>query len=673
MRKEDMLIIILLAVLVLAAVTASVALILLLRLRKKNDIKVNLRMKKDFLYSSYGFAMKFSLLRKYMNKIRRRIEMLDLSDDWTISRKTMRFTFISLGVSFILLLVLLLLSTNLYSVLISVFTVYVLHNQIIKMMVDKLDNKLLRQFETFLVNVRHHYHEHGMVDEAIYDSTGECGYEMSLHAGRMYEVLTDPDIDVRVEQFNEVAPNKYMRAFLAMSYLVQRFGDKSLDGKSVYLNNLNYLKQEINMELLRREKLGYLFQSLSTITVFPIFTLSLIRKWAVSNIPELHEYYDGAYGFIAVVVLFALVTASYQLISRLQANVEYAPSESRILTALLKVPPIRNCIDVVYYKKYSKALRYERLLNKTGTRMSINEFILKQIIYAAAAFLLCIVIVFNIHFIVRHNILYSSLNLKMADYDSRIDRETELKIIESDREYIREFRNRKVTFYELEERLLHDGTCSDSKQAAIAAQRILKKIEKYRAHGFKWWELLISIALSAVSYYIPYWLLLFREHVLKMSMEDEVKQFHTIILMLMHIERIDVENILHWMEQFADIFKASIQKCINNYEYGDRQALEQLIIDEPYPPFVRIVENLISAANKITVEQAFDELRLEREYYQEKRKQDNEIMVNKKGMWGRFIAFIPMGATIFLYLIVPFVLVSTRQMMNFSEEVSKML
>ena len=187
MRKEDMLIIILLAVLVLAAVTASVALILLLRLRKKNDIKVNLRMKKDFLYSSYGFAMKFSLLRKYMNKIRRRIEMLELTDDWTISRITMRYTYIYIGVSFILLLVLLL-STNLYSVLISVFTVYVLHNQIIKMMVDKLDNKLLRQFETFLVNVRHHYHEHGMVDEAIYDSTGECGYEMSLHAGRMYEV-----------------------------------------------------------------------------------------------------------------------------------------------------------------------------------------------------------------------------------------------------------------------------------------------------------------------------------------------------------------------------------------------------------------------------------------------------------------------------------------------------
>jgi len=167
-------------------------------------------------------------------------------------------------------------------------------------------------------------------------------------------------------------------------------------------------------------------------------------------------------------------------------------------------------------------------------------------------------------------------------------------------------------------------------------------------------------------------MLLFRERVLRISMEDEVKQFHTIILMLMHLDRISVEDILHWMEQFAEIFKPSIQKCINCYEYGDRQALEQLLIDEPYPPFARIVENLISAADKITVEQAFDELKLEREFYMEKRKQDNEITVARKGMWGKFIAFIPMGATILLYLLVPFILVSTKQMINFSNEISKL-
>lgn len=670
--NDETLLKVLVVALILTVITAAAAYVMLLKLRKKNDIKVSLKLKKDFLYSAYGLAMRFPPLKRYMNRIRRRIEMLDLSDEWTISRKTMRFTFITLGISALVLIILLILSDSLYYILISIFTVYIVHNQIMKMLVDKLDNKLLRQFEVFLGNVRHHYHEHGMIDEAIYDSIEECGYEMSLHAGRMYEVLTDTNIDERVEQFKEAAPNKFMKTFIAMSYLVQRFGDKTLDGKSVYLSNLNYLKQEINMELLRREKLGYLFQSLSTIAVFPIFTLKPIKKWAVSNVPELLEYYDGVYGFIAVIVLFVLVAAAYQLIGKLQSNAEYSPLSSKFYSSLLKVPFVRYGTEAVLERKYSKSLKYERLLKRTGTRMNLNEFVLMQIIYVTATFILSISIFINVHSIARNNILYSSLNLKMAEYDLNIDKEAELQIIDNDRKYINEFRNRKVTFHELEEKIKLDGIYSGSDQAAIAARRILYKLEKYREHRFKWWELLICIAISALSYNIPYWMLLFRERVLKMSMEDEVKQFHTIILMLMHIERIDVEDILQWMEQFADIFRPSIQKCINNYEYGDRQALEQLIIDEPYPPFVRIVENLISAADKITIEQAFDELRLEREYYQEKRKQDNEIMVNRKGMWGKFIAFIPMGATVFLYLIVPFIMVSAKQLISFSEEVSKL-
>ena len=43
-------------------------------------------------------------------------------------------------------------------------------------------------------------------------------------------------------------------------------------------------------------------------------------------------------------------------------------------------------------------------------------------------------------------------------------------------------------------------------------------------------------------------------------MEDEVMQFQTIILMLMRIERVNVEMILEWLERYANIFKAPISK-----------------------------------------------------------------------------------------------------------------
>lgn len=667
-RRIIILLLILMAVVIAVAVAAYA---MLLKVKSRASLKVERKSHKDFLYSLYVFAQKVPPLRKYTMRIRKRIEMLNLADEWTICRKTMRFALISLGITFVVMIFLLLCSRSFYFLCISIFTVYMLHNQILRIMIDRMDNRLLRQFENFLGNVRHHYHEHGMVDEAVYDSISECSYEISQHAGRIYEVLTASDIDEAIARYSETAPNKFMKTFIAMCYLVQRFGDKVVDDRSVFLSNLNYLKQEINMELLRREKLGYLFQSLSAISVFPIFTLRLLENWAISNIPELTEYYNGAYGFIASITLFGLVFAATQLIGRLQSNTTYQPLNNWVLEQVMRLPFFRSFIDGLIEKNYARALRFDRLLKRTGAQTGVNLFFAKQVIYAVTACLLTVAVFINVHAIIRRNLLTSSINLSVAQFDGSIDAEAERKILESDRKYILQFRGRDVTYAQIEAALQESGEYTDARQRGIAAKRILDKLKKYNAQNFKWWQLLIAIAAGGVAYQLPWWMLLFRERVQRMNMEDEVMQFHTIILMLIHIERIHVEDILIWMEQFADIFKPSIAKCINNFEYGDRQALEQLAIDEPYTPFVRIVENLQAASDKITIEHAFDELKTEREYYQEKRKQDNEILVNRKGMWGKFIAFIPLGATIFLYLLLPFVLVSAAQLMEFSEEISR--
>jgi len=665
------LLILLLILLAMVIITAVGAYILLLKEKEKKNLKVEWKTGKDFLYSLYIQAQRIPPLKKYMQRIRKRIEILNLSDDWTISRKTMWFTLISLGATFAVLLFLISCSRSFYFLCISFLTVYMMHNQIIRLMTDRMDNKLLRQFESFLGNVRHHYHEHKMVDEAVYDSIAECDYEISQHANRIYDVLTSSDLDDAVSQYNETAPNKFMKTFIAMCYLVQRFGDKVADNKSVFLNNLNYLKQEINMEMLRREKLGYLFQSLSAISVFPIFTLRPLESWAITNIPELIEYYRGAYGFLATVALFVLVFSAYQLIGRLQSNVQYMPLNMHFLELLMKVRFFRTFIEGIIEKNYTRVMKIDSLLKRTGAKTGVSLFLAQRVVYAFLAFVMTVGICINVHAIVRRNLLTTSGNLFIAEFDGSISAEAERSLLESDRKYILRFKGKDASFTQIEQALRDSGEYSNPMQTGAAVKRIHTKLQAYNNQTFKWWELLIAILAGMIAWQLPWWMLLFRERVQRMNMEDEVMQFHTIILMLIHIERIHVEDILNWMEQFSDIFKNSIAKCINNYEYGDRQALEQLALDEPYTPFVRIIENLQSAADKITIEHAFDELKTEREYYQEKRKQDNEILVNKKGMWGKFIAFIPLGATVFLYLLLPFVMVSITQLKDFADEISR--
>lgn len=650
-------------------VISIIAIIVALNMdKKKKSGKLSKQVYKsketDVWFSTYTYLSRFFLTRRYLKRIRKRIEMLEMTDNWTVSRKTMKFAASSLSIVFAMLVVLVLLDLDLYYFLIALITIVIVHNQLIAMLVDGIENKLLVQFDKFLGDVRHHYHEHGMIDEAVYDAINDCKYEMSVHANKMYEILTSDDPEDEIEKYNELAPNKFFKAFLANCYIVQKFGDKVVDNESMFLTNLNYLKQEINMEMLRRKKLDYLFNSLSIIALAPIFALKPAEKWGISSFPEMKEYFHGPYGFVVQIVLFMLVILSYRLINMLKSDYQHNTNDNVFFEKLLNIPLVAGFIAIIKNKQYNKAIKYTEIMKVVGMNQRVEHFYLRRMIYLFVALTISVLVFVNIHSIAKHNILYNSESLMKEE--KVIDKSAEEQIIKMDREIILSYKNKKVVYEEVENAVLEKGTINDSKLVGIAAKRIMEKLKDYRNEYFKWWELLIALLISVLCYNIPYWLMLFRKKVIQMNMEDEVMQFHAIILMLMNIDRISVEDILRWMEQFSYIFKDSISKCLNNFENGDAEALEQLKIDEPFVPFSRIVENLQSASDKIPIVRAFDQLKVERGYYQEKRKLDNEITVNRKGMWGKAIAYVPLIATIVLYILLPFLLISIKQLLNYS-------
>jgi uncharacterized protein YqhQ len=132
-----------------------------------------------------------------------------------------------------------------------------------------------------------------------------------------------------------------------------------------------------------------------------------------------------------------------------------------------------------------------------------------------------------------------------------------------------------------------------------------------------------------------------------------------------------VEHLLEWMERFSVIFKEPIQHCLLHYEHGAEQALEELKEAAPFLPFVRTVEKLQLAVEKIPIRQAFDDLESEQAFAQEQRKQDYERLIETKAGWGKMIGFAPMMSLIFGYLVFPLVYVSLSQMSVYYEQIHK--
>ena len=143
--------------------------------------------------------------------------------------------------------------------------------------------------------------------------------------------------------------------------------------------------------------------------------------------------------------------------------------------------------------------------------------------------------------------------------------------------------------------------------------------------------------------------------------------------MLMKIERVSVEIILEWLERYADIFKEPITRCVNNYEAGAFEALEELKDEVSFKPFIRIVESLQSAIESVKITDAFDELESERAFFQEKRKEANERLIAKKAMIGKVLGFTPMVTLFVGYLIGPMIVTSMGDMSTYFTQMSAML
>ena len=199
-------------------------------------------------------------------------------------------------------------------------------------------------------------------------------------------------------------------------------------------------------------------------------------------------------------------------------------------------------------------------------------------------------------------------------------------------------------------------------EITIAVERIYEKLQTVNSEYMKWFEILLAFVFAIAGYMAPIWILFFQLKMRQLEMEDEVMQFQTIILMLMRIERVNVEIILEWLERYSNIFHDPITRCVNNYEAGPWESLEELKNDITYEPLIRIVESLQAAVEKIPIKDAFDELDSERDYYREKRKESNERLIKRKGMIGKGIGFAPMISLFVLYLIIPLVFIGLTSM-----------
>ena len=551
------------------------------------------------LYIRY---LKLPFLRRYLLKIRRRLEIINIDDEFLTRLQTSKIITRALLIILpVTLIVIFMTKSNpLIMIIILIFELFIV-DSLVDGMVDKLDNNLLNQQVDFFAAMRHSYHETNMVGEAIYQTAQDDEHvEISRQAEKIYNILNSEDPETELEKYYDIAPNNYLKEFAGISYLTQEFGDRKVDGTSLYLKNLDNITQEMQLEILKRDKLNYTFQSLSIISIIPMVMLEPVKSWALSNFSFTKSFYNGKLGLIVQIAVLLVTFICYILIRKLKdngaVNIKLENNQNPWQAKLYNIKPIKRFVDLFIPKDGTKERRKIReALKAAASKQKIEWLYINRLVLTVVVFIASIIMFVMLHK-VQINYIYTEptteydLIGEMNDRDYR----NAMKVTETHNYFLDMFKGKLNTTQGDIEKAMRKSTYyrdADDETITSNATQILEKLQIVNSEYLKWFEILIAMVFAIIGYAAPMLMLKFQVIIRKMSMEDEVMQFQTIILMLMRLERVDVEMILEWMERYADIFKEPISRCLNDYESGSWEALENMKEEVSFQPLIRIIES----------------------------------------------------------------------------------
>lgn len=639
--------------------------------RDKTNVKDNLDKIYQIIYLTF---VKMPILKYYTKKTRLKLEMANDYTEYELRRNSGKLMARAIVFMFVALFVFLNLVNDVYMSLIVIVGVLIVTEKMIDISITSVSSKILRQMPEAFTSIRHAFHEHGMIEEsfdAAIDDLGDKEIVPQLRKIKYAMISENPEIEL--ERYYDTAPNRFLKLLAGISYLTLDLGDRKVDNTSVYLKNLNNILSDIYLEILKQDKINYMFRSLTIIAVVPLVAIKPLQAWAESSFPALSNFYDSSIGFVMQSLIIISIFVSYLLLRIIKEDSEEIKFD-RVTSVkwqdkLYQNRIVQRIVDAFKSGEHTRKNKKETtLIKNTNAYLTIEWLYVNKLTSALVVFILTLVLVFNMQRI-DVKAVYSQIGNEFLSFGKLTPEQEKAAqaINDSDKSYINKYKDKKVSKEDLELEFTDPVTGTVDQDSV---DRVYGKITTVKSSYLKFWQVVIALIAAWIAYMTPTFVLIIKNKIREMEKENEIMQFQSIILMLMYIDRIDVQTILEWLCRFSYAFKEPIATALNNYEAGAEEALEELKESVPYKDFVRIVEQLQSAVERIPVRAAFDELETERAFFHDRRKDANERLIQKKVTMGKALGFTPMVLLIGGYLVAPLMIVSIMQMMSYFSQMS---
>ena len=618
---------------------------------------------KNKFYFLFSLYRKLPIINESFRKLRLRVESLYPADTISINKKATGIMTAALGVStgYILFSVLFA-REDIFYICCGLTISVVAYNYVINTKLQNTELTLLSQLRDFVIDLRNAYNERPIPEDALSEAINLAPYEIGLHMEKVNEIITVTDEKKKnelLEIYNDEAPISFFIDLIMLLTTIE-FGDKEIDGKSTFMENLNNLQENIDQKLLDKQDIKDKFSMLAGCCLAGIPFVKLVEGWA-SKTFNIQSFYNSIQGKACMVLIFVITYVCYIVVETLKNTQRGRLIENSIFKRIASIPGIRYVLNKEVNKYYSKADALNDDMKKVGDLTGPNAFIVKSVFCGLIVIAFSTLLFFTSEIKQKYDLIHK---FGEAYSDTLVPTEEYKQIMETSSKNIMKLyaKEKNIDKEALIKEIEGKTDVKNYAYADMIANEIIIRASTYQNTYYRWYYLLFSLFFFAAGCTIPYIYLLFKIKVIDMEQENEVNQFISIVLMLMYTSGVTSDVILEWMERTAYCFKNTISECLLEINMDEWQAIENMKEKEKdCGAFVRFCTALQNV-EKVGIVKAFNSAVKDRSFNMAMQSKKTAKRTNSRSAISSIVAMIPIMSLICIYVVVPVVMLASNMM-----------
>lgn len=534
------------------------------------------------------------------------------------------------------------------SILLFLFA-YMVKNKYIDNNVDKARRQLLDEFSNTLSSLREEYTRLGNIPDAI----AECdkGKLLQSQMDDIYNICTAVDGEDRLDEFYSKCQFRQLKTLAASCYILNDTGDVVDEhGQSSFKTNIGLIKDEVDLTVRKNTLIKIKFNMLEYLPIAPLFCVSIVQNFFLSNIPGTSVMYHGLLGYISRLMICITALVGYYVITNINSE-QYVRSNDRLdmIDALLKHRWFKQIVKDVSTKKARVILKINKKIRGSLSLKDVEYIYAEKVVFS---------------FLIFIGALIASLVMVLSARSFIYKNVKSLSLVGG------------VTYTALEYENLYEYDCSVMSRRALdtddvmAAQlkgvlpnateftrleevsRVKLKYEKYHNTYYRWWYVIICYCVAITGWFIPEFLLKFRAYMVRSEAEEDVLQMQTIIASVMDTS-LDTLAVLYWMEKNSSVHQDALRFCYHEYPSDPEMALSRLKSKSTVAEFHHMCDKLLTTVHQISVKDAFADLITERTHIMRIREMVQEETINSKRMIASPLALAPIFTLAGMHILAP--------------------